>query len=74
MRTMNVLEAMVLLATMLVLGIAGAALLSQRPARRGRAEARIQMIKQIAAEDVAAVRGEPVAASAPGSRGHLSAL
>ena len=66
---MNVLETMVLLATMLVLAMAGAALLSQRPARRERVRARIQMIKQIAAEDVAAVRGEPVAAGAPGSRG-----
>jgi hypothetical protein len=66
---MNVLEAMILLATMLVLAMAGATLLSQRPARRGRVEARIQMIKQFAAEDVAAVRGEPVAAGAPGSRG-----
>jgi hypothetical protein len=71
---MNALEMMVLLVTTLVLVTGGTALLSQRSARRRRAGARVQMMKQFAAEDVAAVRGKPVVAAGPGPRGHLSAL
>jgi hypothetical protein len=65
---MSVLAAMVFLSTTMGLVVLGAALLGRRPPRaprRGRNYERIQRMKQIAAEDVAAVRGVPVMAGLP---------
>ena len=58
---MNALAAMVLVAILIALAVAGTLVLGRRPprpARRGRSRARIQQIKRTAAEDVAAIRGE----------------
>jgi hypothetical protein len=68
---------MVFLSTTVGLVVMGAAMLGRRlprAPRRGRNHERIQRMKQIAAEDVAAVRGVPVMASPPAPGRHLGAL
>jgi hypothetical protein len=74
---MSVLAAVVLLGTVIVLAVAASAVLGRRPPaarRRRRSYARIQRIKQIAAEDVAAVRGESTVAGASSPFGYSGGL